>query len=283
MLPWTNRAGNFSPLKAATFALLWLPAAYLAIRWFSGGLGPRPVTEAIHQTGLWAIRFLLLSLAVTPVRKILRWNGLIAVRRMIGLSALFYALAHLLLYALDQKWMIAMIASEIALRIYLTIGFVALLGLGVLGATSTDAAIRRLGRSWNRLHKIVYAIGVLAVLHFFMQTKADVYEATLMAGLFALLMGYRIAERRGLPLQSPLVLLGVAIAAALATVAIEYAWYALATGIPPARVLAANLHFAFSIRPAWWVLAIGGSVAAAGWARSLAGGAPQTRPKRAVA
>lgn len=283
MTPWTNRAGDFSPLKATTLVLLCLPALYIAWSWGTGRLGPRPITEAIHETGLWAVRFLLLSLAVTPLRRILRWNGLIMVRRMVGLSSLFYVLAHLLLYALDQKWVIGTIVSEIVSRIYLTIGFAALVGLAVLGSTSTDAAIRRLGKNWTRLHKLVYAIAVLALVHFFMQTKADVYQATLMAGIFALLMAYRIAHWREVSIQSPLVLVGLALVAALATVAIEYAWYALATGIPPERVLAANLRFSFSIRPAWWVLAIGLCVAAAALARSLAGSDAPQRQRRAHA
>jgi sulfoxide reductase heme-binding subunit YedZ len=268
-LPWNDRTGRFSPLKAIVLACLILPALSIVWGLATGALGPRPITEAIHQTGNWAIRFLVLSLAVTPLRRIADWPKLILVRRMIGLSALFYALAHFGLYVADQNLDLAKVASEIALRIYLTIGFVALLGLVILGATSTDAAIRRLGANWNRLHRIVYGIGILATLHFFMQTKADVYQATLISGLFALLMIYRLLHRRGFSLKSPIVIASAAIGAALTTVALEYAWYALATGIPPSRVLAANLQFAFSIRPAWWVLVVGMAVAAVPLLRPL--------------
>jgi sulfoxide reductase heme-binding subunit YedZ len=220
------------------------------------------VTEAIHEAGTWAIRFLLLSLAVTPLRRIADWPKLIIVRRMIGLAALFYALAHLSLYIVDQNLDLVRVASEIARRVYLAIGFAALLGLCGLGATSTDAAIRRLGRNWNRLHRIVYPIGILAGLHFFMQTKADVFEATLTGGLFVLLMTYRLLHWRRLSLASPFVLLGGAIVAAILTAGLEYAWYGLATGIAPLRVLAANLHFSYSIRPAWWVLLVGAAISA---------------------
>ena len=94
-------------------------------------------------------------------------------------------------------------------------------------------------------------------MHFFIQSKADVYEPTLMAGFFLLLMLYRLAHWRGFSLASPLVLAAIAVLAALGTAAIEYAWYGIATGVPPGRVLAANLQFSFSIRPAWWVLATG--------------------------
>ncbi|PWK69899.1 protein-methionine-sulfoxide reductase heme-binding subunit MsrQ [Aminobacter sp. AP02] len=290
MTPWKDRAGNFSPLKAAAFAGTLVPVlllAYYALAGFPKGagastlLGPRPFTAAIHETGDWAIRFVLLSLAVTPLRRIGQWPKLIIIRRMLGLAALCYALGHLVLYFFDQNWDVLRAVSEIALRIYLTIGFVALLGLAVLGATSTDAAIKQLGRNWNRLHKIAYGIGILAALHFFMQSKADVYEPTLMAGFFILLMFYRLAHWRGLSVMSPLVLIGIAIAAALSTVIIEAAWYGLATGVPPGRVLWANLQFSYTIRPAWWVLATGLGVAALGYVRSL-GKAQVPRGRRAA-
>ena len=264
--PWTDRAGKFSPLKTVVFVGLCLPALWLVWQASRGAvvpagglgpLGPRPVTEAIHQTGDWAIRFLWISLAITPLRRIANWPKLIVVRRMVGIAALVYALAHFTLYTLDLKFDVLRVASEIALRFYLTIGFVALLGLIALGSTSTDAAIRRLGGNWGRLHRIVYVIAALAAFHFFIQSKADVYEPTLMAGWFLLLMLLRLAHGRGFALTSPLVLAAVAVLAGLGTAAVEYAWYGLATGIPPGRVLAANLQFSFSIRPAWWVLATG--------------------------
>lgn len=277
MTPWTDRAGRFSPLKAATFAGTLAPGLLLAWWWAQGALGPRPLTEAIHETGDWAIRFLAMSLAVTPLRRIGQWPKLINVRRMLGLAALGYALVHLVLYIADQKWDLGKVASEIALRLYLTIGFVALLGLVALGSTSTDAMIRRLGKNWNRLHRIVYAIAALAAVHFFMQTKADVFEATIVAGLVMLLMIYRFAHRFSLPLSSPAVLAGLAVAGAAATAAAELLWYGLATGIPVSRVFAANWHFAFQIRPMWWVLAVGLAAAALGWIRS---GASETKGRR---
>lgn len=293
--PWTDRSGKFSPLKAAVLAGCCLPALLLV--WAAstgalasagpvGPLGPRPVTEAIHETGDWAIRFLWLSLAITPLRRIANWPKLILVRRMLGVTALAYALAHFALYIVDLKFDLLRVASEIALRFYLTIGFVALLSLVALGSTSTDAAIKKLGRNWARLHKVVYAIGVLAAFHYFIQSKADVYQPTLMAGLFLLLMLYRLAHWRGFSLTSPFVLAGIAVAAALGTAAIEYAWYGLATGIPPGRVLAANLQFSFSIRPAWWVLATGLGAALLAVARPwLSKGEPARgrRPARAPA
>jgi sulfoxide reductase heme-binding subunit YedZ len=283
MMPWTDRAGKFSPLKAVVFGSLFVPGLVLAWSWATGLLGPRPVTEAIHEAGDWAIRFLLISLAVTPLRRIADWPKLILVRRMLGLAALSYVFAHLCLYVIDQNFILVRVVSEIVSRIYLTIGFVALTGLSVLGATSTDGAIRKLGRNWNRLHKIVYVIGILASLHFFMQTKADVYEATLMSGLFVLLMLYRLAHWRGFGLASPGALIALAVFAALSTAGLEYAWYGLATGIPPSRVLAANLQFAFSVRPAWWVLTVGVAVASIPLLRPFLGSRPKSGRRMARA
>jgi len=292
MTPWTDRSGKFSPLKAAVLAGACLPALWLAWAAASGALasaapvgllGARPITEAIHQAGDWAIRFLWLSLAVTPLRRIANWPKLILVRRMLGVTALLYALMHLTLYAVDLKLDLLRVVSEIALRFYLTIGFVALVGLIALGSTSTDAAIKRLGgRNWNRLHSIVYVIGLLAAFHFFIQSKADVYEPTLMAGFFLLLMFYRLAHWRGFALTSPLVLVAIAVLAALGTAAIEYAWYGIATGVPPGRVLAANLQFSFSIRPAWWVLATGLGVMLLGVVRPWFGTNEPARGRRAA-
>lgn len=282
MLPWTDRRGKLARLKLAVFIGTLMPAAWLAWQALTGGLpavegsgaalsglGARPINEAIHQTGDWAIRFIAITLAVTPLRRIANWPRLIMVRRMLGLAALGYALLHLMLYTADEGWNTPKVASEIALRIYLTIGFVAVLGLAALGATSTDAAIRRLQKNWNRLHKAIYAVAALATIHYFMQSKIDVSRAALMAGFFVLLTAYRLAHKAGLRLNSPPVLAAIAVLSGVATAFIEYAWYALATGIPASRVLEANLHFAYSIRPAWWIVFTGLAVALVPPARTL--------------
>lgn len=261
MLPWTDRTGKISALKLAVFIGCFVPAVLLAQAAVTDALGAKPVMAAIHDSGDWAIRFLLLSLAITPLRRIAHWSRLILVRRMVGLAALAYGLLHLVLYAAEMAWDIPRVVSEIVLRIYLTIGFVALFGLILLGLTSTDAAIRKLGKRWGLLHKAVYPIAVLSAVHFFLQSKIDVTEATLMAGFLFLLFSYRLANRWNFRLDSPLVLLALAALGGLGTAAIEYAWYALATGVPPLRVLAANLEFGFTIRPAWWVAFTGLAVA----------------------
>lgn len=280
LAPWRERNGRFSPLGLAAFVATLLPGLMIAYGLLAGTLGAKPVTAALHGSGDWAIRFLLLSLLVTPLRRLSGWNRLIGIRRMLGLAALAYALAHLGLYAADQAFDLSRVASEIALRFYLTIGFAALLGLAALGATSTDGAIRRMGRNWHKLHALSYAIAAVACVHFFLQSKADVFEATLMAGFYVALMAYRIAPRLGLAAASPLVAVAIAGLAGLATAAIEYLWYALATGIPAERVLAANLDFRYSVRPAWWVAAAGLALAALPLARAVADRLRRARPRR---
>lgn len=255
-LPWLDRAGRLAPLKLATFIATFLPGLYLAAAYQADTLGPKPITALLHGTGEWTIRFLLVCLAVSPLRRIANWPKLIEIRRMTGLAALAYALIHLSLYAVDQNFVWTKIASEIALRFYLTIGFVALLGLIALGLTSTDAAIRRLGSAWGRLHKLVYAIGVLGLLHYFLQSKIDVSDPVFWTGLFLLLMGWRAMHRFGLPTR-PLPLLGLAAGAGLATALLEAAWYGLKSGVPAELVLSANIDPSMPLRPAWWVLGAG--------------------------
>ena len=267
MIPWNDRAGRFSPFKMAVFVAVLLPVLWVAAEAWLHLLGARPLTEALRQIGLWMIRLLLVTLAITPLRQVLRWPQLITVRRMVGLAVLSYALLHLSLYVVDQKFDLWRVASEIALRFYLTIGMIAIVGLVVLGITSTDGAVRRLGgKVWQRLHRIVYGIAVLGALHFFMQAKSNVYEPTLMAGFLAWLLAYRVmvAWQVKVDLRSLSIL---AILAMLMTAALEFAWYGFATNIDPTRVFMANFHFAHGLRPAWWALIAGFGVAVAQAAR----------------
>ena len=255
--PWRDRSGRLSALKLCTFAAVLLPGLSVALGWELGWLAPKPVTEAIHETGLWAVRILVASLAVSPLRRIAQWPKLIAVRRMLGLAVLAYAAVHLTLYIVDQKFDLAHVATEIALRFYLTIGFIALLGFAALGATSTDAMIKRLGGlAWNRLHALVYPIAILALLHFMIQSKLDVSQPVTMTGLFLILMGQRLLQRYDLG-DSIVALAGLAAAAAILTASFEAAWYHVRNGIDVADVLGADLAFDDALRPAWFVLAAG--------------------------
>ncbi|MGI4975333.1 MAG: sulfite oxidase heme-binding subunit YedZ [Janthinobacterium lividum] len=253
--PWTDRGGRFAPFKAAVFALLFVPALWLAGAWWLDALGARPVKALILGAGLFAARLLLLSLLLSPARILAAWPGVLPVRRMVGVAAALYAGAHLALYATEQGWHLGHVAGEILRRFYLTIGFVALLGLAALAATSTNDAMRRMGRAWKRLHRLAYPLAALALLHFFLQSKADVGEALLYAGVFAWAMLWRAlppgADRS---LAAPPAL---ALAACAVTAVLEYAWYALATHIPPARVLGAELALGFGPHPAGQVLVLG--------------------------
>jgi len=268
--PWTDKKGRLHPLRATVFGLLLLPGLWLAIRFAAGMLGARPLNELIHGAGFWTAWILLASLIVTPAKAVLGLPNFPVVRRMVGNAALTYAVIHLLLYIVDQKWRLLHVAAEIALRFYLTIGFVALVGLGVLGATSTDGWVRKLGRSWKRLHRIVYGLAVLGVVHYFLQTKADVSLPLLAAGVFFWLMLWRLlpaGRDRG-----PLPLLGLAVASAVMTLAAEYLWYRFGTRIDPLRVLRSELDVTFGLRPVGQVLVLGLLVAALAQLRTLGQG-----------
>jgi sulfoxide reductase heme-binding subunit YedZ len=241
-------------LKLATLVALCLPAVDLAWRWYAGDLDPRPVTLATHATGDWAIVFLLVSLALTPARAVFDWSPLIHIRRWVGVAAALYAVAHLLIYVLDQKWNLIVVAMEIVKRFYLTIGFVALLALVALAITSTNGWQKRLKRNWKRLHWLVYPAVALALLHFFIQSKVKIGEAAFAAGLFAWLMLWRVLPVRLRTGFAGLFLL--AAAATLVTAVFEASWYGLVNGIDPMRVLAANLDPELVPRPAQKVLAV---------------------------
>ncbi len=265
MMPWQDRSGRIAPFKLCVFVGLLAPALWLCWQATTGDLGPRPYNEAIHVAGLWAIRLLLLSLAVTPLRTLLTWPRLVSVRRMVGVAAFAYAALHLGLYAVQQGLDLGHVASEIVLRFYLTIGFVGLLGLIALAATSTDGAIRRLGKRWRKLHRLVYPVAVIAVVHYFLQSRLDVTEPLLMAGFLVWLFAYRVAARVGKP--GPATLAALAVGTAVATALGEAAWYAIGTGAPPLLVLQANLDVSYGLRPALWVLIATAAVVAAVLAR----------------
>jgi sulfoxide reductase heme-binding subunit YedZ len=282
MTPLTDRAGRFSWLKALTLAGLSMPAIYLAYRYWTFGLGPLPVKEALLQCGLWAVRFLIITLALTPAQRILNWPKLALVRRMTGIGAFSYAAMHFTLFIINSKFDLGFVASEILLRFYLTIGFVALFGFSLLAATSTDWAVRKLGRRWKQLHRIVYGIALLALLHFFLQSKIDVSQATMMAGFFFTLMIYRLVMRRRIPL-SAVVLSLCAVAGSLTTALAEFAWYRLATGVDAWRIVKANFMLGYGLRPAVIVLLTGLGVAALPLLRGLwAKLASRTRTERAL-
>ena len=239
-------------LRQITLVGLCLPVLYLAWRWWTDDLGPRPVTLATHVTGDWTVVFLLLSLALTPARAVFDWMPLMQIRRRIGVAAALYAVLHLLIYAADQKWNLIVVTLEIVKRFYLTIGFVALLMMVVLAITSTDGWQRRLRLNWKRLHRLAYPAAVLALLHFFIQSKANVGEATVAAGLFTWLMLWRVMPQKFAVSFAGLFVL--AIAATAAALAYELAWYGLVNKVDPLRILNADLNLDLFPRPVHKVL-----------------------------
>jgi methionine sulfoxide reductase heme-binding subunit len=282
-LPWFDYGGRFVPLKAAVFASLFVPALWTAVSYAVDRLGVRPLTESIHQIGDWTIRLIFISLVISPARIVLQWPKLLELRRMIGVAACLYAVVHLCLYIVDEAFSLPLVVSEIILRIYLTIGFTALTGLIVLAWTSTDGWQRRLtARRWQKLHRIVYLIGVLAVIHFFLQSKLDEWEPTVMAGIFVWLMGCRLVSwwlgRGKLPLWTVASLsLGVAVLTALC----EAGYYNYSLGAPLDLVLQANLTLDNGLRPAPVVFAATFAIALLGVVRATVWRPKARRPKAA--
>ena len=186
--------------KPLVFAASLLPLAWFvcgAFGWLGFGLGADPVKKLEHECGKTALNFLLLTLAVTPVKNLLGIPQLLRLRRMLGLFAFFYVVLHFSVYLildLELNW--SMVGADIAKRPYITIGFTALLLLIPLAATSTNGMMRRLGRRWTQLHRLVYVIAILGVWHFYWQVKRDVREPLIYVGIVALLLLYRLVRAR---------------------------------------------------------------------------------------
>lgn len=268
--PWRDYSGQISPLKTAVFVGLFLPAAWVAYKFATNQLGARPLQEALLEIGQWTLRLVFLALAVTPLSRLLAWPRLNLVRRMIGVAAFAYVVAHLSLYTISEAFNLAVVASEILKRVYLTIGFVALIGLAALATTSTDGMVRRLGpRRWQTLHRFIYLIALFGTWHFFLQTKLDEWQPFVMIGLLAWLVGWRILawafDRRPVPLWS-VTLLSLAVGPLTALAEALYFYFAL--HVPVGRVLMADLSLETGVRPAWVVLGIVIAVSLASYARA---------------
>jgi len=181
-------------LKAGVFAACIVPLGILAVNALTRNLGANPIDEITDQTGIWTLRLLLISLAVTPLRRLTGWNRLIQVRRMLGLFAFFYAGLHFLTYlSLDQFFVVDDIIADVMDRPFITVGFASFVLLIPLAVTSTTAMIRRLGgKWWQRLHRLVYAIAVGGIVHYLWLVKADLRDPSIYGGLLALLLGYRL-------------------------------------------------------------------------------------------
>jgi sulfoxide reductase heme-binding subunit YedZ len=198
----------------------------------------------------------LLALAITPAMTILRWSRLIVVRRMIGVTALVYTLAHIIIYFALRFWNFASIAHEMVTRISLILAIVATIGLIALGATSLDAAIARMGtEGWNRLHNTVYAITALALVHYLL--SPDSYpEQFLTSGMFFWLMVWRLLNRRGLGTDARTLAM-LAVTSSLFAAVLEAGWLWAYHGYEPIWTLRNNLTLDLGVPPAWQMLALG--------------------------
>lgn len=179
--------------KTLLFAVCLLPFAVLVHGALTNQLGANPVERVTHVSGDWAIRLLLITLAVTPLRRVSGWRWPLRYRRMLGLFVFFYASLHFLIWVwLDQQLQLTQMLADIAKRPYVTVGFLAWLLLLPLALTSNRWSIRRLGRRWSQLHRAVYLIGLLGVLHYLWLVKADWLEPVIYGLLLVLLLGMRL-------------------------------------------------------------------------------------------
>jgi sulfoxide reductase heme-binding subunit YedZ len=191
-------------MRPVVFVVCLIPAAWviaaIASDFFQGTrlLGSNPIKEAEHFTGRWVLRFLMVTLAVTPIRQTLGWNWLQRYRRMLGLFAFAYATLHLSIYFfLDLELAWGDLAADIVKRPYITIGMAAFVLLVPLAVTSTAKMVRRLGgKRWAALHRLIYVIVVLGTIHFWMAVKRDITDPLIFAAIFAFLLGYRVVQSR---------------------------------------------------------------------------------------
>jgi methionine sulfoxide reductase heme-binding subunit len=195
----TQRQVSF--IKAALFAACLLPTARLVWRFATDGLGANPIEYITRATGWWTLAFLAITLAVTPARRWLAMPWLLRLRRMLGLFAFFHACQHFTTYVwLDQFFDWPGMLVDIAKRPFVTVGFAAFVLLVPLAVTSTNAMVRRLGaRRWQWLHRLVYGIAILGVIHFWWLVKKDITEPALFAGVIGLLLASRLVARPGTP------------------------------------------------------------------------------------
>ena len=163
----------------------------------TGKLGANPIEAIMDRFGNWSLRFLLITLAITPLRRLSGWNSLVRFRRMLGLFTFFYVFMHFLTWlVLDQGLLMSAILEDIIERPFITIGFAALVLLTTLALTSTNGIRRRMGRHWQTLHNAVYLISILGVWHYWWQVKKDITEPLIYAAILAVLLGYRITRYR---------------------------------------------------------------------------------------
>ncbi len=182
-------------IKSLVFLLALVPAAWLVYLLLTNGLGVNPAETLQLETGIWALRFLLGGLAITPLRRLTGWNRLVQYRRMIGLFAFFYAFLHFLSYlVLDQYFAFGQMMTDVVKRPFITMGFIAFVLMIPLALTSTKGWIRRLGRRWQTLHRLVYLVAITAAIHYVWKVKVPFGAPLYYAAAVALLLGFRIVR-----------------------------------------------------------------------------------------
>ena len=276
--PWKDRTGRTNWFKVVLLILLAIPPLWLAYDAMTG-LWVIPIVGLIYWSGIWATILLLATLAITPLRRIFRVNWTIGLRRTLGVAALVYSIGHTLTYFALRFWNAGDIVTEVFTRLTLIVATVSLLGLFVLGFTSLDIAIKKMGaKNWDRLHKGTYLYTGLAIWHFLLSPGASGGLPYLFLGMFFWLMAWRWfnARRLGEDLR---VLFGLAIASTTLTVASEAIVPALRFGMDPMMTLSFNFSLILGIAPGWHMLgwSLGVFIAAAIRQRWLAG-----RPARAA-
>jgi methionine sulfoxide reductase heme-binding subunit len=254
--PWQDRSQRFSWLKACTFALMFAPAVWIIYDLGAGEFGPAPLGGMTYWSGLWATALLLLALAITPAAVIVRSGRPILVRRMIGVTALVYTIAHIIIYFALRFWDFRHIAHEMVTRLSLIVATLASVALIALGVTSLDTAVERMGpHGWNRLHSIVYVTTGLALVHYLL-SPGSFPDQFLLSGMFFWLMLWRVLNRhrRG---ADPVALAVLAIASCIFTALLEALWNWLYHGDEPLWVLGNNFSLVLGISSAWKVLGLG--------------------------
>jgi sulfoxide reductase heme-binding subunit YedZ len=187
---------KLSSLKPVAFLACLVPFSQLLYNGYVGDLGANPIETITRFTGSWALIMLLGSLSVTPLRRITGRNELIKFRRMLGLFAFFYAALHFATYmVLDLYFDFSAIAKDVLKRPYITVGFTALVLMLPLAVTSTAGMIRRLGKRWQQLHRLVYVVAIAGVIHFYWLVKADIRRPVMYGSFLALLLGYRLLAK----------------------------------------------------------------------------------------
>ena len=267
--PWQDRSRQFSWLRASTFTLILLPVVRSAYLFGIGDYGVTPLAGLTYWSGVWATVILLMALAVTPAATIFRWPALVDVRRMIGVTALVYTIAHVVIYFAFRRWDLALITNDMTTRLTLIVATLSTIGLIILGATSVDTVVRYMGtRNWQRLHTTNYVISGLAILHVAL-ARGTYAEQYILTAIFFWLMAWRVLARYGLGTSMmPLALL--AVASCLVAAFLEAAFLWSRRGFDVWETLGYNFSLSIldvAYPPAWQVLALGSLVALGGAGR----------------